>query len=66
MLQLFCSLTMFFFLFQTNDANKQLLESLQQRLEHSNQQVVNLEQQAIKIEEENNLLKNEKYKVTGN
>lgn len=51
--------------FQTNEAHKELLESLQARLDQSNNQLATTEQQLIQVEQENNMLKNEKYKVTG-
>nr|CAB3267195.1 nucleoprotein TPR [Phallusia mammillata] len=50
---------------QTNQANRELMETLQSRLDESSRQQTNLEQQLVKVEEENKSLKNEKYKVTG-
>ena len=50
---------------QTNEAHKQLPESLQRRLEQNNHQLVAIKQQLIKVKGENSTLMNKKYNVTG-
>ena len=47
---------------QTNEAHKQLLESLQRRLEQNNYQLVAIKQQLIKVKGENSTLMNETTK----
>ena len=42
---------------QTNQAHKQLLESLQRRLERNNHQLVAIKQLLIKVEEKHSTLK---------
>ena len=47
---------------QTNEAHKQLLESLKRQLERNYHQLVAIKQQLIKVEHKNSTLKKKKYK----